>query len=120
MFWNCSFQRVYGRVSGSADSKGVSLPTGSRDAARSFRPSKALDLKPVDVAPRSAFLTNGRPTGLARGGEACSGCLTVYRADASQSKADPRKITPASSLKAAVLHQVLLSFTSDGRFRVIW
>jgi hypothetical protein len=44
----------------------------------------------------------------------------AYFADASQSRAAPRKITPASSLKAAVLHHVLLSFMSDARFSVIW
>jgi hypothetical protein len=44
----------------------------------------------------------------------------VYFVDASQSRAAPRKITPASSLKAAGLHHVLLSFMSDVRFSVIW
>src|SRR5437016_11312014 len=71
-------------------------------------------------APRSSARPFDRAGRDRRRGFAGPGANSAYRVGGSHPSPVPRKITPASSLKAAVLHQVLLSFPSYVIFIVIW
>jgi len=85
-------------------------------------------IKPIRISPLKACGAPSRSSSDSRCGQMPCELLTeeewransAYRVGGSHPSPVPRKIMPASSLKAAVLHQVLLSFPSYVIFRVIW